>query len=304
MRVIDADELRRRLSMTAAIDALETGFRDQDPSATPMRSNVETPAGSMLMMPAAGVGGVGVKLVTLSPDNPGRGLPFIDAVYVLFDAVTQRVEALIEGAELTAVRTAAVSGLATRHLANEDARSLVIFGSGVQATSHLEAMLAVRPIERVRVVSRTRARADAFAKRARELGVDASVGGPDAVAEADIVCTCTTAVTPLFDGRLLRAGAHVNAVGTHLPTSRELDNETIRRAKVVVETREGVIAEAGELVIPIAEGVIGPDHVAADLEELVSGTVVRSSRDDITVFKSVGLAFEDLVVARAVLDAP
>lgn len=303
MRVIEAHELRRRLSMAAAIEALESGFRDGDPSATPIRSNVETEAGSLLLMPATGAAGVGVKLVTLSPDNPARGLPLIDAVYVLFDAVSQRVEAVFDGAELTAIRTAAVSGLATRHLANEDARSLVIFGSGVQATAHLEAMLAVRPVDRLRVVSRRRAGADALADRAWARGVDASVGEPEAVADADLVCTCTTAATPLFDGHLLRAGTHVNAVGTHLPTSRELDSETIRRAKVVVETREAAVDEAGELVIPIGEGLVGPDHVAADLKELVSGAQVRSSHEDVTVFKSVGLAFEDLVVARAALAA-
>ena len=303
MEIIGAEELGGRLSMTAAIDALELAFREQDPSSGPPRSGVDTPAGSLLLMPAIGAGGVGVKLVTISPDNPDRGLPLINAVYVLFDAATQEPEAVIDGAALTALRTAAVSGLATRWLANDDAARLVIFGSGVQATSHLEAMLAVRPIEHVTIVSRTSERAEALVAVAREHGVEVEVGAPRAVSEADVVCTCTTATSPLFDGRWLKAGAHVAAVGTHLPTARELDAATIGRAKVVVETREAALAEAGELVMAIQEGVVGPDHVRADLKEVVSGATVRTSRDDVTVFKSVGLAFEDLAVARAALDA-
>ena len=302
MEIVGAEELGRRLSMTAAIDALELAFREQDPSSGPLRSNVDTPAGSLLLMPASGAAGVGVKLVTISPDNPARGLPLINAVYVVFDATTQEPEAVIDGAALTALRTAAVSGLATRWLANDDASRLVIFGSGVQATSHLEAMLAVRPIEHVTIVSRSPEGAETLAAVARGLGMQGMVGVTGAVSDADIVCTCTTATSPLFDGRWLKHGAHVAAVGTHLPTARELDGATIACAKVVVETREVALAEAGELVLAIEEGVVGPDHVRCDLKELVSGTIVRTSRDDVTVFKSVGLAFEDLAVARAALD--
>lgn len=303
MEIIGAEELGRRLSMTAAIDALELAFRERDPSAGPLRSNVDTPAGSLLLMPASGPDGVGVKLVTISPDNPDRGLPLIHAVYVLFDATSQEPEAVIDGAALTALRTAAVSGLATRLLANDDSSRLVIFGSGIQATSHLEAMLVVRPIEHVTIVSRTSERAEALAAVARGVGVEGVTGAPRAVSDADVVCTCTTATSPLFDGLWLNVGAHVVAVGTHLPTARELDGATIGRAKVVVETREAALAEAGELVLAIKDGVFGPEHIRADLKELVSGTTVRTSRDDVTVFKSVGLAFEDLAVARAALGA-
>ena len=303
MRLIDADELRRIVPMAAAIDALEAGFREQDPSITPPRSHVETPAGSLLLMPTAGDGGLGVKLVAITPLNPTRGLPFINAVYVLFDKATQTPEAVIDGGALTALRTAAVSGLATRHLANPDSASLVIFGAGVEARSHLEAMLAVRPIERVIVVSRTVARAEALAAVARKRGIDASVGRVEAVAEADLLCTCTTSIVPLFDGEMLAPGTHVNAVGTYQPHARELDTTTIRRARVVVETRDAALSEAGDLLIPIQEGVVGTDHLVADLAEVVGGVGVRRSRDDITVFKSVGLAFEDLIVARAAVDA-
>jgi ornithine cyclodeaminase/alanine dehydrogenase-like protein (mu-crystallin family) len=303
MQLLDVAEIRRRLPMSAAIDALEAGFRDQDPSVAPLRSHLATPAGSMLLMPAFGDGGVGVKLVTLTPDNPERGLPFIGAVYVLFDATTQMPEAVLDGAALTALRTAAVSGLATRHLANPDAERLVIFGAGVQANSHLEAMLAVRGVDHVTVVSRTFTRARALVDVARERGVGADVGEPDDAYDADLVCTCTTSDVPLFDGALLAAGTHVNAVGSYQPTSRELDTAALLRARVVVETREAAFTEAGELVIPIGEGAFWRDHVIADLAEVVKGAEVRTSPSDVTVFKSVGLAFEDLIVARAAVDA-
>jgi len=303
MRSIGADELRELLSMTGAIDALEAGFRDGDPSVTPPRSSIDTPAGSLLLMPASGTAGVGVKLVALTPSNPEGGLPFVNAVYVLFDVATQTPEAVIDGGALTALRTAAVSGLATRHLARPDARRLVIFGAGVQAAVHLEAMLAVRPVDRVAIVSPTRARAEALADRVRGLGVEAVVGDPDDVAEGELVCACTTSTAPLFDGNALSPGAHVNAVGAYLPDARELDSTTIARAKVVVETRDAALAEAGDLLIPIGEGAIGSQHVIADLKELVTGAAVRTSPDDVTVFKSVGIAFEDLVVARAAVEA-
>jgi ornithine cyclodeaminase/alanine dehydrogenase-like protein (mu-crystallin family) len=304
MRVIDADALRAALPVEAAIDALADALAAEDPSlATPLRTTLATPAGTLLTMPASGAAGVGVKLVTLSEFNPHKGLPFVHGVYVLFDAETQRPEAVLDGTELTAIRTAAVSGLATRLLARSDASTLVLFGAGVQATAHLDAMAAVRPIDEVVVVSRGRARAEALVALARDRGLDARLGGPDDVSGADIVCTCTTSAVSVFDGRLLPAGTHVNAVGAYLPTAREVDTETVRRARVVVETRQGALAEAGDLLIPIAEGVVTADHVLADLSELVRGRVVREGRDDVTLFISVGTAFEDLVVARAALDA-
>lgn len=296
---VDAQELAHRLPMHAAIDALEGAFRDGDPSATPPRSSVETPQGALLLMPAVGERGVGVKLVTLTAANPDRGMPLIHALYVLFDAETQAPRLLIDGAALTALRTAAVSGLATRHLARGDASRLVIFGAGVQARSHLDAMASVRPVREVTIVSRSRERAEPLVSAALAGGIDAVIGDPDAVRAADIVCTCTTASDPLFDGALLNDGAHVNAVGSFQPQTREVDSETVRRARVVVETRAAAMDEAGDLLVPIGEGVIDDRHVVADLQELVRGVEVRRSSTDITLFESVGLAFEDLAVAGA-----
>jgi ornithine cyclodeaminase/alanine dehydrogenase-like protein (mu-crystallin family) len=304
LRLIGADELPARLPMIAAIDALETAFRTLDPGTGPLRTSLETPAGSLLMMPAFGEAGVGVKLVTLTSSNPEHGLPYIQAGYVLFDTVTQSPEAVLNGTALTALRTAAVSGLATRHLAREDAVRLVVFGAGVQARAHVEAMCAVRQVTELVVVSRSPGPAGSLVHAGRERGLAARPGEPASVAEADLICTCTTSGEPLFDGSLLTPGVHVNAVGSHRPDARELDTETVRRGRVMVETREVALAEAGELAIPIAEGAIEPAHVVADLAEAVRGAEVRHSTDDLTVFKSVGMAFEDLVVARAIVDAP
>jgi ornithine cyclodeaminase/alanine dehydrogenase-like protein (mu-crystallin family) len=301
--VIGAEEIRARLPMAAAVDALEEAFRSMDPGSGPLRTHVETPAGTLLLMPAFGEAGVGVKLVSLTPANPERDLPFIHASYVLFDAETQAPEAVLDGSSLTALRTAAVSGLATRFLARPDVARLVLFGAGVQARSHLEALCAVRPITDLVVVSRSLGPAAELADEGRRRGLSAVLGDPSAVAEADLVCTCTTAEESLFEGSMLPPGVHVNAVGSYRPDTRELDTETVRRTRVVVETREVALAEAGDLLIPIQEGAIDPGHIVADLAETVRGAEVRRSPQDLTLFKSVGIAFEDLVVARAVVDA-
>jgi ornithine cyclodeaminase len=303
MRVVGKEELREALSMTAAIDALDAALRREDPSlTTPLRTTLATPAGTLLSMPAAGEAGVGVKLVTLSEFNPQRGLPFTQAVYVLFDQTTQSPEAVIDGTELTAIRTAAVSGLATKRLANPDASRLVVFGAGVQGTAHVEAMHAVRPLSEVVVVGRHAARVDALVAFANGLGVEARAGVPADVASADLVCTCTTSAVSVFDGRELADGAHVNAIGAYLADQRELDTETMRRAKTVVETRDVALREAGDVVMAIEEGAMHADDLV-DLADVVRGRTVRSAPSDITVFVSVGSAFEDLVVARAALRA-
>ncbi|HYZ11972.1 MAG TPA: ornithine cyclodeaminase family protein [Actinomycetota bacterium] len=303
LSLIDGEEFLRRIPIPVAIAVLQRAFERPPPPGLPQRTGVEVPGGELLLMPAAGPTGVGVKLVTLAPSNPGRGLPFVQASYVLFEPNTLSPEAIIDGTTLTTVRTAAVSGLATRLLALPDATRLVLFGAGVMATAHLEAMLAVRPFRSLRVVSRSSGPAEELAARARESGLDAAVAGPDAVTEADVICTCTTSPRPVFDGRLVPKGAHVNAIGSYQPETRELDDETIRRARVVVETREAALAEAGDLLIPISAGVIGPEHIESDLSELVRGAKVRRGPEDVTVFKSVGIAWEDLAVARAVVDA-
>jgi ornithine cyclodeaminase/alanine dehydrogenase-like protein (mu-crystallin family) len=296
---VTADELERLLPMKAAIDALEATFGAVTSPSAPPRSRIETGTGDLLLMPAVGDAGAGVKLVTVNPNNPGRGLPLIHALYVLFHAETLEPLAMFEGGALTGLRTAAVSGLATRWLARPEGGTLVMFGAGVQAATHLDAMKCERPLEQVWVVSRTEDRARSLVAAAREAGLEADVALPGAVAQADLVCTCTTSARPVFDGTKLKPGAHLNAVGSYRPETRELDTETIRRGRLVVETRGAALAEAGDLLIPISEGAISEDDVVADLSEVVHGSPVRTAVEDITVFKSVGVAFEDLAVAGA-----
>jgi ornithine cyclodeaminase/alanine dehydrogenase-like protein (mu-crystallin family) len=163
-------------------------------------------------------------------------------------------------------------------------------------------MRAVRPIERVVVISRTRERGEALVREASVAGLDARVGEPSDAASADLICTCTTSSSPVVEGSLVASGTHINAVGAYTREMREIDTEGVRRAKVVVETREAAMAEAGDLLLAIEEGVIGPGHVLADLSEVVCGAAIRVSEQDVTLFKSVGVAFEDLVVAGAAVD--
>jgi ornithine cyclodeaminase/alanine dehydrogenase-like protein (mu-crystallin family) len=297
---IGAKELEEILPVSQAIEVLERAFTAERPK-TPLRTHLDVPGGELLLMTASGELGLGVKLVTLAPENPGRGMPFLHSIYVLFSPRSLEPKLTVDGAALTALRTSAVSGLATKYLARPDSSRLALFGAGVQANAHLDAMVAVRPIQSVRVVSRTPEAAERLADRARTL-LDADVAGSETVSAADIVCTCTTSDTPVFDGKLLPDGVHVNAVGAYRPDTRELDDETIGRAKIVVETREAAMAEAGDIIIPIERNVITDSDIVADLSEVARGAAVRTSADDVTVFKSVGVAFEDLAVAAAVLE--
>ena len=303
MRLIDSAELQSLLPMQVAIDALEAAFGAPELPETPSRSHLSVGGGDLLMMPAAGDYGAGVKLVTVNSSNPGRGLPLIHGAYALFAPETLELVGVIEGSGLTGLRTAAVSGLATRYMAREGASRLVLFGAGVQAHTHLDAMCAVRAVEEVWVVSRTRGRAEALAERARSAGLRSHVGEPDDVAAADVVCTCTSSPVPVFDGSQLPDGAHINAVGAFTPQTRELDDDVARRARFAVELRAAAMAEAGDILIPLQSGVIDSSSVVAELSEIVGGMPVRRTAGDVTVFKSVGVAFEDLVLGRAAFDA-
>ena len=300
-RVIDPAELGRLLPMSDAIDALDRAFRASLP-VSPQRARVEVPGGELLLMPSVGASAFGVKLVTVAGDGPDRVRPLVQAAYVLFDSPGLTPVALIDGTALTTLRTAAVSALATRYLSRPDSRSLVIFGAGVQGNAHLDAMIAVRPIEVAWVVSRRTGPAEELVQRAVALGLHSAIAEPDVVGQADLVCTCTTSPDPVFDGSLLLPGSHVNAIGAYRPEQRELDEEVVRRGRLVVESREAALAEAGDLILPLARGVIEPSDIVADLAEVVRGHPVRRHDQDITVFKSVGVAFEDLVIAGAVYE--
>jgi ornithine cyclodeaminase/alanine dehydrogenase-like protein (mu-crystallin family) len=290
--------------MAAAIDVLERAIAAGRIGRTPPRQHLHDGGQELLLMPSFLDGGATVKLVGIDPANPARGLPRIQGVVVLFEGPGLTPAAVLDAAALTAVRTAAVSGLATRYLARPDSERLVLVGAGPQAHAHLEAMVAVAPVRQVRVVSRSPGPAAALAERARTaFGLDAEVAGPEVVADADLVCACTTSPTPVFDGTLLPLGVHVNAVGSYRPDLQELDAATVRSCRVVVEERDAALRESGDLLHAVAAGW-DPASIAADLVELVRGGVeVRTDERDRTLFDSVGLAYEDLIVAEAVLRA-
>ncbi|MFF3425230.1 ornithine cyclodeaminase family protein [Streptomyces sp. NPDC002602] len=294
------------LTPTEAADALADALRaGLDPETCPPRTALPVPGGELLLMPAAFGGYAGVKVAGVAPGNPARGLPRITGSYLLLDGPTLSPLALFDGAALTALRTPAVSALALRHLARgENPSRMVLFGSGPQAYGHLEAVLAERGTADVVVVARDPAGAGKLVAHARALGAAARTGTASAVAEADLIVCCTTARAPLFDGRLVAPGATVVAVGSHEPDARETDSALVRRAVVYVEARAAALREAGDLLIPEAEGLLGPGHVAGTLADLVAGRVPPPGRADAPrLFKSVGMAWEDLAVAVALFRA-
>ncbi|MFJ5808075.1 ornithine cyclodeaminase family protein [Streptomyces sp. NPDC093093] len=294
------------LTPAAAADALADALRaGLDPETCPHRTALPVPGGELLLMPAAFGGYAGVKIAGVAPGNPARDLPRITGSYLLLDGPTLRPLALFDGAALTALRTPAVSALALRYLAPGDRPArMVLFGSGPQAYGHLEAILAEREVADIVVVARDPAGAARLAAHARALGAAARTGTASAVAEADLIVCCTTARAPLFDGRLVAPGATVVAVGSHEPDARETDSALVRRAVVYVEARSAALREAGDLLVPEAEGLLGPGHVAGTLADLVAGRVPPPGRaDSPRLFKSVGMAWEDLAVAAALFRA-
>lgn len=296
---IDAATLAARVPAAVGVAAIEDALLGGlDPEADPPRGITDVPAGQFLLMPSVAGASAGVKLATLAPANPERGLPRIQALYVLLDGATLTPVALLDGTALTTIRTPAVSAVAVRHLSRSDAARLVLFGTGPQAWGHVEALRAVRPISSILVVGRRPERVDDLVRHCRDAGVDARAGVADDVRDADIVACCTTARTPLFDGDLLPPAACVVAVGAHEPDAREVDGATVRRSTVVVESRASARREAGDVIMAVAEGAVGDDVVAGNLADLVHGRVA-TARGRPTLFKSVGMSWEDLAVAAA-----
>jgi ornithine cyclodeaminase/alanine dehydrogenase-like protein (mu-crystallin family) len=306
--ILSRADIEALLEPRALVDALAQGFAEYAAGRAHVPPRAVVPVsddGVLLVMPAnaAADGGLalGTKLVTLYTGNQARGVPTIHGTYVLMDGRTGVPRAFMDASFLTGLRTGATSALAARHLARRDARSLLCFGAGVQAGFQVQCLAAELPIERVEVVGRDPERARRFAETwRRRLGLPVAVTGePDAaVARADVITCATTATTPLFDGRRLAPGVHVDGVGTFQATARELDGETLRRARVVVD-QAATVDNAGDVAIPIKEGVIPRSHVVGELADVVSGSVAgRTRADEITVFKSEGFALEDLVAAQ------
>ena len=304
MQLIDAEQIRAALPWEALINALEAQFRQG--CEVPLRHHhtLSVPGdedATLLLMPAWQSGAyLGVKTVTVFPGNRRRALPAVHGTYQLCNGTTGQPLALLDGSELTARRTAAASALAAKYLARPDARHLLMVGTGRLSLNLIEAHCCVHPIDRVTVWGRTAGNAEAVAEKARQLGLRAEVNKDlaAACAEADIISTATLAREPLVQGEWLPAGVHLDLVGGFTPTMREADDACIRRATVFVDTRDGAMNEAGDIVVPLASGVLSEAAIAADLFGLCRGDHPgRWSDDEVTLFKSVGTALEDLAAA-------
>jgi ornithine cyclodeaminase len=303
MRVLTEDEVRKRLQPAQVIAAIEVAFRDRYHSTVvPVRSHMNLATGVFLIMPCYDSAGqtLGMKLAMVQnqPETPESR---VQATYMLLDPRTAQPGLIVSANYLTDVRTAATSAVATKLLAREEARVLGVFGTGRQARAHIQVLPCVRRFEQVLVCGREPGASRDFAqKMSSEMHLAIEPADPrTCAAESDVICACTTSPAPLFEGRVLRPGTHLNLVGAFQPHTREVDSVTVQRSRVFVETYDGVLAEAGDLVIPIQEGSIHRDHIAGDLHQLVSGQK-RGGIDDgtITLFKSVGYALEDLVTAE------
>ncbi len=313
LRVLSREDVRRALPMREAVEAMKRAFAQlsQGEAVVPLRVPVpvERHHGVTLFMPGylAADDRMAVKIVSVFNDNPAKGLPLIHALVVVVDAETGAPTAVMDGTYLTALRTGAASGAATDLLAREGARVAAIFGAGAQGRTQLEAVCAVRPIEAAWVYDVVPERAAAYAEEmAKRLGIPVHVASTpaEAVRQADVICTATTSSTPVFDDADVRPGTHINGVGAYTPQMQEVPAETVARAKVVIDHREASLAEAGDLIIPLQQGLIAEDHIWAELGEIVAGLKPgRTDPEEITFFKSVGVAVQDVAAAAAVLEA-
>ncbi|MCV0402974.1 MAG: ornithine cyclodeaminase family protein [Chloroflexi bacterium] len=305
---LSAERIREAVPMPRLLDAVEAAYRDvvAGRDRSPLRSHVELGDGSLLLMPGIREGGDGatVKLVTVMPNNARRGLPTIHALVVWFESETGRALALLDGATVTAMRTGAASGVGTRLLARQDSETLTVIGAGVQAEWQIRAVLAARPIRRVLVVGRDATRRDAFASRmADALGIDvaAAADAERAVRDADVICCATTSSTPVFDAEWLAPGAHVNGIGAFQLSMVEIPPEALGRASLVaVDSRDAALAEAGDVVAAIEAGLVGVDALV-EIGSVEPSWAANRPPDAITIFKSVGLAIQDVAAAELIV---
>jgi ornithine cyclodeaminase/alanine dehydrogenase-like protein (mu-crystallin family) len=304
VRILDEHDVRRLLPMDECIEVMAEALASlaRGEVHNPLRFVVRPPGAPSLMglMPAYRGGETplwGLKSVVIAPANAERGLDLHQGFVALFDGETGETRAILNAGGITAVRTAAVTGVATRLLARQGSRTLAILGAGIQGKANLEAMRSIGSFDRVLAWSRTPGRAEA------ELdGVEEVATVEEAVRDADVVVTATSAAEPILRRAWLKEGAHVNAVGSSIPTTRELDTQTMADAALFVDRRESTVNEAGDFLFPQREGAIGPDHIRAELGELLIGAAEgRRSDGELTVFKSLGLAVEDLAAAEHVL---
>jgi ornithine cyclodeaminase len=310
--VLTAEEVRRLLPMAACIEVVADALRALSTSEAlnPLRWGVRLPEerGLIGLMPGflPGRGALGLKAIAYFPGNHGSEYDSHQGVVVLFDAEHGVPVGIFDASEITSIRTAAASAVATRVLAREDAGDLGLLGSGVQARSHLEAMAAVRKLRRVRVWSPDPRERDGFARREsgrHGVEVESVASAREAVAGSDLVCTATAAREPVLAGEWLAPGAHVNAVGACFAAARELDTEAVLRARVYVDRRESALAESGDILIPMKEGALTERHIVAEIGEVLAGRAPGRTRpDEVTLYKSLGVAVEDLAAGSYLLE--
>jgi ornithine cyclodeaminase/alanine dehydrogenase len=311
MLLLSDDEISRLLSMGEAMDAVEKAFGEFAKGSVkmPARSTImlDRYSGSISFMPSylPESGALATKIISIYPRNPEKGLPTTVAWIVVNDPETGMIEALLDGTYLTAMRTGAVTGVAARYLAPKDSRVAAVIGCGVQGKTQAMAVSEACELETIRLFDLSDERMKRFAEEmGPKLGVDVipSSSGAEAVADADVVVTATTSKNPVVYREWLGDRVHVSAIGAFYPDWRELDTATVSEAKVVVDSREAIMEEAGDILIPISEGAITEDHIHAELGELVIGNKKgRTPEDGLTVFKSVGLAIQDSSVANLVM---
>lgn len=310
--IVNQAEVRQLLPMDECMDVMANALKTlaRGDAILPLRPVLWLPerVGALGLMPSylGDIRALGLKVITIFPGNHGTQYDSHQGAVLLFETEHGQLLAIMDASEITAIRTAAVSGVATRLLARQDADDLAIVGSGVQAKTHLAAMIQARPIRRVRVWSRNREHAIQFAEReSRRHGIPIEVAdtAQAAVEGASIICTTTSAREPVVLGDWIAPGAHLNAVGSSVPSARELDTAAVVKARLFVDRRESALNEAGDFLIPKGEGVIGDEHILGEIGELLLGTVQgRSADDELTLFKSLGLGVEDLAAAQHVYD--
>ena len=299
--------------MAECIDAMTDALRTlaRGGAILPLRQVVRLPDGrnAFALMPAAldRPSALGAKVITVFPGNDATPYDSHQGAVLLFDTEYGRLIAIIDASTITALRTAAVTAVATRLLSRPESRTLALLGAGVQAATHLESIALVRPIDEVRVWSRSGTRAERFAAQwaANGARIVVCASAREAVDRADIVCTVTSSREPVVSREWLAPGTHVNAVGASLATARELDSATVAAARLYVDRRESTVNEAGDFLVPKREGLIGDDHIVGEIGELLLDpprAQGRRSPDELTVFKSLGLAIEDVAAARRIYD--
>jgi ornithine cyclodeaminase/alanine dehydrogenase-like protein (mu-crystallin family) len=315
MLLLTAEDVRKALPMREAIEAMKNAYASlsNGTAVVPLRTRLPIPGGEALslFMPAfvsAQEGAaLAVKVVSLFPTNPARGLAYIQAAVLVFDAETGRAIALLEGSALTAIRTGAAGGAAVDLLARADSKVLAIFGAGAQGRTQLEAACTARNVETGFIFDGNAGKAEAFAAEMRGKGsvtqdLRVAQSPKEAIEHADIICTATTSSRPVFDDRDVKPGTHISAVGSYTPDMQEVPAETLQRAKIFVDSSSASLEEAGDLIQPIRAGLFDEKHICGELGEVVSGRLPgRRSPEEITYFKSVGIAVQDAMAAQVAL---